>query len=87
MSSDTAGCSSTSVYSKTLEIRRMGVEFDRSLITLPDVGRTCMKAADDILTILQYYVMIFILGVESHLPECHWTHNVLVYLPVVCGWS
>lgn len=42
-----------------------------------------MKTADEVLNILQYYVMVFILGVEGHIPECHWTHNVLVYLPVV----
>lgn len=46
-------------------------------------GLVGMKTTNEAMTIIQYYVMVFILGVEGHIPECHWTHNVLVYLPVV----
>lgn len=74
-----ADCSNTPEVDRT----RMGTVFDRSPIPVPDGQCTRTGTAEEALAILQYYVMVFILGIEGHLPECHWTHNVLVYLPVV----
>lgn len=84
MSSDSVKGAPPAGYSKNLGAGRMSAEFDHSSNPVPNGRCTRMGTADEALAILQYYVMVFILGIEGHLPECHWTHNVLVYLPVVC---
>lgn len=83
MSSSSAKGALPADCSKNHEVDCMGAGFDRSSIPAPDGQCTRMGTAEEALAILQYYVMVFILGIEGHLPECHWTHNVLVYLPVV----
>lgn len=83
MSSNSAKGASLANFSKNLGVDRVGAEFDHSPIPILGGQSTRMGTTDEALAILQYYVMVFILGIEGHLPECHWTHNVLVYLPVV----
>lgn len=83
MSSSSAKGALPADCSKNHEVDCMGAGFDRSSIPAPGGQCTRMGTAEEALAILQYYVMVFILGIEGHLPECHWTHNVLVYLPVV----